>query len=331
VSRLLFAAVMAVTLWPSHAEALLIEDAPAEDVAAVLGGTARAILWVRDCGTSPRDRSCAKGSRQVSRDDSLRLEAWLSNAARRGRRYDEVWLWSGGGNSNEGFLLGRVFRKWQLAVRVPPGAFCASACTVAFMGGFFRWIDPGATYQVHSASAWLGGFDCPEDDARCAAALILAALKRDPVGEFVRQAGDALEDARYSAHRRLIHFQNALLQPLGESVPEGAERDLQLQSEARNMRAGTTYAASAQLARDVQRFRAEGPAAAQDILMRIERDSMTQALRELRERLPQLGRRADAALRMIEVMFQTSIKETSSLTSETLLRMGFVTRDVTAP
>lgn len=64
--------------------------------------------------------------------------------------FPEVWLDSPGGNPFEGFKLGRLIRSLQLATVVPEGAFCASACTMAFLGGVQRRIE--GPYLVHAAS-----------------------------------------------------------------------------------------------------------------------------------------------------------------------------------
>src|SRR5262249_30512723 len=74
-------------------------------------------------------------------------------------RYDEVWLWSGGGEVIAGIGIGRLLRARQATVRVPDGATCASSCTIAFMGGLFRYLDIGSKYLVHSASGYMDGLD----------------------------------------------------------------------------------------------------------------------------------------------------------------------------
>jgi hypothetical protein len=83
-----------------------------------------------------------------------------------------------------------------------------------------------------------------------------------------------------------------------------------------------------QRAADVRRYKVEGPACIQDIAMRIERDAMAQAISEVRDILPSLGKRAEPALSMVSAMYMTSIKETSDLSQETMLKMGYTTDDV---
>jgi hypothetical protein len=76
--------------------------------------------------------------------------ARLADAIRRsGGRIAEIWLYSSGGNSAEGVEMGRLLRKSGLATRVPKGALCFSACSMVFLGGVLRRVDPGAYYGVH--------------------------------------------------------------------------------------------------------------------------------------------------------------------------------------
>jgi hypothetical protein len=75
------------------------------------------------------------------------------------RRIAEVHLKSGGGVSAEGMKLGLLFREKNSFVRVASGENCASACTVAFLGGKIRKIDDDADFQVHIYSLFSQGFD----------------------------------------------------------------------------------------------------------------------------------------------------------------------------
>jgi len=60
--------------------------------------------------------------------------------------------------------------------------------------------------------------------------------------------------------------------------------------------------------------------------MRLERESMQQAIDELRPMLPSLGPRAEPALHMLETMYTSRITGTASLSYETLLQMGYITK-----
>ena len=68
-----------------------------------------------------------------------------------------IWLNSPGGNLFAGMQLGRVIRKHVASTHIIdyrtllPGQ-CYSACSLAFLGGAFRFNDNGARYGVHRAS-----------------------------------------------------------------------------------------------------------------------------------------------------------------------------------
>jgi hypothetical protein len=92
--------------------------------------------------------------------------------------FPEVWLDSPGGNPFEGFKLGRLIRSLELATVVPEGAYCASACTMAFLGGVQRRIE--GPYLVHAAS--------PSDEAEdMAVVLDVAQIFSAEYVSFARQ------------------------------------------------------------------------------------------------------------------------------------------------
>jgi ATP-dependent protease ClpP protease subunit len=68
-----------------------------------------------------------------------------------------IWLNSPGGNLYAGMQLGRVIRKHGASTHIInsrtllPGE-CYSACSLAFLGGIYRFADHGARYGVHRAS-----------------------------------------------------------------------------------------------------------------------------------------------------------------------------------
>lgn len=306
----------------------------------------RSVLFIRDCGRGniPRDvgrfgvstcesyqkRFAAPGwyPAREGRDslwyggDSL----YFANALR-GARFDEVWLFSGGGNLNQGIEIGRLLRRARMTVRVPnvsrvrtamqwpkPSGevACVSACTVAFMGGLFRYLDPDATYEVHSASVAGTALD-PQLIAQMASGNVRVLVEQECLS------------ARFMAARLFTHFQNTLL-----LTTTNAQRSENLQDFMRFAQAGgreVPYAESDEL-RDLTRIRDEGRAAMQDIYMRIERQCMNAAIAFLRERIGDTEPRARPALRMLEVMYEVSIKDTASLTRESMLRMGYLTQDI---
>ena len=298
--------VAALLLLPaSSADALMFTSMKLDD--------GRTILWVRDCGPRFKDTNCTESSKHFSSGDSARLRQVIN------RKYDEIWLASNGGSLDEGIKVGEVFREMQATVRVPAGLSCVSACTVAFMGGFFRIVDDGATYEVHAASAFLGGFDGEYQGG------ILKELNWNPQDGYARFAKNERESARDWASRLLPFFQQGLL-PLGRQVSNGGRLQRWLQSDA-----PTPYLTSASLMEDAERFRREGTPSAQETLMRIERESMDLAIEELRAMLPDLGPRAEPALGMLEAMYSSRITLTASLSHETLLKMGYITSFVGVP
>ncbi|MDP2330695.1 MAG: hypothetical protein Q8M19_08375 [Reyranella sp.] len=62
----------------------------------------------------------------------------------------EVVLAGPGGRMGAGFEISRMIRSRRLATRVDTG--CASACTIAFLGGVDRSLAPGARLGFHQAS-----------------------------------------------------------------------------------------------------------------------------------------------------------------------------------
>lgn len=113
--------------------------------------------------------------------------------------YAEVWLCSGGGSVQEGYKLGRYFARRRLKVRVPDGFMCASACTIATMGGYLRTIDTKANFIVHASSGVSGFsedatfyFECGEG-----ASSVSVALRQDC--NDMAAALDNFEDDRCGA------------------------------------------------------------------------------------------------------------------------------------
>ena len=328
--RVVFVIAVLGVVRPTTAEGLMFEEQRLADNSLV--------LWVRDCGLKKTDTCLPEQERFMGPgdysgpDEPARPYAGDAETLRRrleSRRasggYVEIRLWSGGGDLDEGVKLGRVLRTFQATVRVVGGTSCVSACTVALLGGLFRFIDPDATYEVHSYSRWSRGFV-----SRAGQALRSRLLAEDPEGElrriaYAEQRGDqkaGQRGAREWAFVLLSYLQDNLL-PLGRSAGTRDRLQAWLRLDPPN-----PYLNSDQIRLDADRIRREGELAAQQILMRIERDAMERSLDELRPLLPELGPRAEPALRMIEAMFSTRITDTATLSQETLLKMGYVTRVV---
>ena len=61
-----------------------------------------------------------------------------------------VALSSGGGLLSDGLMLGEMIRSRGLDTTVFAGTYCASSCTIAFMGGKKRTMATQATLMFHS-------------------------------------------------------------------------------------------------------------------------------------------------------------------------------------
>jgi hypothetical protein len=274
----------------------------------------RTVLLVRDCGKQGfKDKDCPEWAGSFSTGDSDRLRAALNP------RIDEVWLISGGGNLDEGVKVGEVFRQFQATVRVPKGYRCVSACTVAFLGGAFRIVDEGATYEVHAASGYL------DDANEFRNEDVVKRMAYNVEDELARFAVDQRKSARYWAARLVPYFQQSLL-PLGQRATSAARFE-----RWRDESGAIRYTTSQTLKDDAERIRREGLPAAQETLMRIERDSMHDAIGELRSIVGELGPRAGPALDILDAMYSSRITLTAALSHETMLRMGYITAFIDPP
>jgi hypothetical protein len=77
-------------------------------------------------------------------------EEAVRRALEQNKTVREVLLEGPGGRVSVGFALFRLFRERKLATRVETG--CASACTIAFLGGVQRTISPSGRLGFHRAS-----------------------------------------------------------------------------------------------------------------------------------------------------------------------------------
>ncbi|CAN5645396.1 hypothetical protein BH10PSE18_BH10PSE18_23180 [soil metagenome] len=127
----------------------------------------------RPCGESTAacaPQVLAQGS--VERDSSTKLERFLQEAASRGDALPQnpvIAFDSPGGSVAGSMAMGRTIRRLQLSTRVAgtylradgtgiagtatsafvSDAVCASACTLAFMGGVRRTVADGGRFGVH--------------------------------------------------------------------------------------------------------------------------------------------------------------------------------------
>ena len=61
-----------------------------------------------------------------------------------------VTMSSGGGLLDDGYKLGRIFREFDVSVRVKSKDVCASSCAVAFLGGTSRVVEDEANLLFHA-------------------------------------------------------------------------------------------------------------------------------------------------------------------------------------
>ncbi|MBF9150464.1 hypothetical protein [Novosphingobium jiangmenense] len=76
----------------------------------------------------------------------------LASALSANPEVEEVWLNSPGGAVVGGLAMGRELRRRGLLVRVPSRFLCESSCTLAFLGGAIRQVDPDGHYGIHMFS-----------------------------------------------------------------------------------------------------------------------------------------------------------------------------------
>ncbi len=286
------------------------------------------VLMLFDCGSvddnDTRKRECAQAETQVTCGvDSMRVDGVLSQ-----QRFDEVWLLSGGGCKPEGIALGRALRAHRIPVRVPSlarirlstgestfdvGGECISACSLAFMGGMLRYVDDGALLEIHSSSANL----------RAANSQLVSAIESRGLKPVV---SDLTIEACSDILRTMRFFQNTLLIPTRTQVREDESF---IASEARSCSPGPWYSDSAE-AHDAAQIAIEGKVSMQDLLMRLERDASKAAIRFWQSRIDRFGPRAESALKMVAARYDVAILSTNPLSTESLIAMGYVTREVLA-
>jgi hypothetical protein len=145
-SRLVFSATAAAAAAAIVAVGALVYDRAlpslAEMWAIYSGDTALNDLTV---SVSPDGRTLhVEGSYGVGSEEAVR------RALDQNRGIREVVLAGPGGRVSVGFDIYRMIQQRKLATRVEAG--CASACTIAFLGGVERSISPGGRLGFHRAS-----------------------------------------------------------------------------------------------------------------------------------------------------------------------------------
>lgn len=221
--------------------------------------------------------------------------------------YYQVLLYSNGGDLQEGLRVGEVLRRHRQYVRVAAGMRCVSSCTVAFLGGVIRDVDPDASYEMHAYSRY-----------KSPPAEFFAKRFGGADGEFAfdKDVSSTATSARTNARDLLLYVQGMI-----GGRPDGGAVSTILAS-APDFH--ETYRASAQSKADLARIRAEGGTAAQEILMRIERESFESLLQALKAGSAGLGARGDRAVQILEIMFTSRIAGTAELDQNTLREYGYI-------
>jgi hypothetical protein len=139
------------------------------------------------------------GYRLIQKGDQRILEARgtirpgetnrLRQALDRSKPIDEIWLYSGGGTSVEGMNMGRLIRQRGMAIRVPKNAVCFSACSMVFLGGALRAVDPGAYYGVHMWTAW-----SDESASKLLAQMLKRLQAKVPTEKIIREMRDVMRN-----------------------------------------------------------------------------------------------------------------------------------------
>ncbi len=154
---------LAVVFWGSEVAAEAKFVIPEKDCPPAICGTARSIYIEGPIGAN-----------DAARLETKILEEGVSI-------YSNVYLNSPGGSLFGGMELGRLFRKYGFNTSVgkllangehsSEGSFCYSSCTLAFLGGHFRYVSEDTLYGVHRFYS-----EQPAEDAEAMAQVASAAI-----------------------------------------------------------------------------------------------------------------------------------------------------------
>lgn len=233
--------------------------------------------------------------------DAQRLKDHLSR-----KNFGRIYLISGGGNLLEGVRFGEVLRAYRSYVVVPKGYHCVSACTVAFLGGAMREVQPGGSYQVHAYSA--------KTEVNLEELNFL--MSRDGeffLDAFVKRNADG---AKFMAKTLMMYFQTMIG---GEPSANAIDRSL---SGALDFK--RRYHDSGDFKKDLLNIREEGAGTMQEVFMKIEREAFMVNLKKLKADEKSLGNRASSAIKMLEAMFASRIAGTFELDQVSLRELGYV-------
>jgi ATP-dependent protease ClpP protease subunit len=129
----------------------------------------------------------------INKDTSFIIEKVLSENAscitHHGTKFvPVVYMNSNGGRLEDGYTIGRVFRKYGVATKLTQDQICASACAVAFLGGNFRDLTHNAQLIFHAP--YTKNFDFGFEEIKCAdvkSAQPLLNYFREMLGDSVGQ------------------------------------------------------------------------------------------------------------------------------------------------
>ncbi len=262
---------------------------------------ARKVLLIRDCDVSVKDDCQEENEKRFSFGDAEILRAFLSTD-----RFAEIWIYSGGGDLEEGVKIGRLLREKRQFVRVPYGKRCISACTVAYLGGFLRTIDPGASYEMHAYSSL----------SRGVSSQFIHNMDNNPEQTLREWALEEAREGREWAGKLMVYFQEMLNGQPNRAAIKAATVGKITQS--------LPYFYDGRLQQDVARFKIARELALQEIAMKIERESMAIAIEDLKAVQDTLGKRAPDAIKILEIKFTSRITDTAKLNRSTLREMGFI-------
>ncbi len=74
-----------------------------------------------------------------------------------------VYLSSGGGLLEDGYAMGRLFKRYQMNTTITGGQQCASSCAIAFLGGKYKTMRHDAELLFHAPYVSKGvAIDCSD-------------------------------------------------------------------------------------------------------------------------------------------------------------------------
>ncbi len=327
-------------------------------VLAALACNASALTWDEsNDGTVLQVRDCRHGDRQARRDEDRADcvaqwkakcgggfcdagDGYAGDAERLTRQlaskpYKEVWLYSNGGSVTAGIDVGLALRDVTATVRVPRGRDCISACTIAFMGGRWRYVDDPFSFKVHSASAFtkLESVDArlarAGGDWRKLAALVYV-VTADNLFRLVSYFDDTSTSMQAPAVRANLQAVAAALRGQATSSPSALVR-------AARQTGASTEPAERWAERCLERLRLsmggqslddrlalEGPALRHTVALQIERQAAADVIAEIRGRLGTDARTHVAGLDKVDVMYSTTIIDVFEPSQVVLVNRGYV-------